>query len=250
MLQNIRLGHTTDADLNVLLQHREVRDGIALFSHKHKAKDYNDQELDKLRSRPEPFLALDYPKDHGDNNDKHRFDKHLTLKAGMPVVLLANLDVENGLCNGSQGKLVRFIRKLDLRDQPKEPEERNYKGDSYGYEVAWARYRQISDYVAGTSGVECCEFSRVPGHPESCSHEPLTFVLLPPPHSPRSQIRKRRATRHNAPLQHARHRNIDSADRQRVQEDPGGVLGAHADPPRPGLGHDHPQEPKPVARSR
>ncbi|KXH59324.1 ATP-dependent DNA helicase PIF1 [Colletotrichum salicis] len=148
MLQNIRLGHTTDADLNVLLQHREVRDGIALFSHKQKAKNYNDQELDKLRSRPEAFLALDYPKDHGDNNDKHRFDKHLTLKAGMPVVLLANLDVENGLCNGSQGKLVRFIRKLDLRDQPKEPEEKNYKGDSYGYEVAWARYHQISDYVA------------------------------------------------------------------------------------------------------
>ncbi|KAK1726657.1 uncharacterized protein BDZ83DRAFT_256841 [Colletotrichum acutatum] len=91
MLQNIRLGHTTDADLNVLLQHREVRNGIALFSLRGKARDYNNQELNKLRSHPEHFSALDHPKDLGDKDEKHRFDKQLTLKAGMPVVLLANV---------------------------------------------------------------------------------------------------------------------------------------------------------------
>ncbi|KAH0429902.1 hypothetical protein CcaCcLH18_08184 [Colletotrichum camelliae] len=154
MLQNIRLGHTTDADLDVLLQPRAVRDGIALFSHKQKAKDHNQRELNKLPSRPESCVALDYPRDLGDNNDKHRFDKHLTLKAGMPVVLLANLDVEKGLCNGSQGKLIRFVRTLHDHNMPKEPDEKSYKGDRYGYEVACARYDQISDYIQGASGIE------------------------------------------------------------------------------------------------
>lgn len=91
MLQNIRLGHTTDADLNVLLQPRQVRNGIALFSHKQKAKEHNDRELEKLPSHKELFRALDYPRDLGDNNEKNRFDQNLALRAGMPVVLLANV---------------------------------------------------------------------------------------------------------------------------------------------------------------
>ncbi|KAF4837627.1 ATP-dependent DNA helicase PIF1 [Colletotrichum siamense] len=154
MLQNIRLGHTTDADLDVLLQPRQFRDGIALFSHKQKAKDHNNRELNKLPSRPEKLLSVDYPRDLGDNNDKHRFDKQLTLKAGMPVVLLANLDVENGLCNGSQGKLLRFVRTLHEHNKPKMPEEKSYKGDHYAYELACARYDQMTDYINGASGVE------------------------------------------------------------------------------------------------
>ncbi|EQB46707.1 hypothetical protein CGLO_14232 [Colletotrichum gloeosporioides Cg-14] len=117
MLQNIRLGHTSDADLNVLLEPRQ-------------------------------------PRDLGDNNDKHRFDKQLTLKAGMPVVLLANLDVDNGLCNGSQGKLLRFVRTLHEHNKPKMPEEKSYKGDHYAYELACARYDQMTDYINGASGVE------------------------------------------------------------------------------------------------
>ncbi|KAL0779952.1 hypothetical protein CaCOL14_004436 [Colletotrichum acutatum] len=171
MLQNIRLGHTTDADLNVLLQHREVRNGIALFSLRGKARDYNNQELNKLRSHPEHFSALDHPKDLGDKDEKHRFDKQLTLKAGMPVVLLANLDVENGFCNGSQGKLVRFIRKLDECNKPKMPDKGNYKGDTYGFQVAYARYEQMSDYINGPSGAR--------GFPEVIFANGQSRVILP-----------------------------------------------------------------------
>ncbi|EXF81348.1 ATP-dependent DNA helicase PIF1 [Colletotrichum fioriniae PJ7] len=171
MLQNIRLGHTTDADLNVLLQPREVRNGIALFSHKQKAKDHNDRELEKLRSHKELFRALDYPRDLGDNNEKNRFDQNLALRAGMPVVLLANLDVENGLCNGSQGKLVRFVRKLEERDKPKMPDKKNYKGDSYGYQVACARDGQINAYINGPLGAK--------GFPEIIFANGQSRVILP-----------------------------------------------------------------------
>ncbi|VBB81010.1 Putative DNA repair and recombination protein [Podospora comata] len=40
--------------------------------------------------------------------DDHRFERKLSLKKGMRVVLLSNLDVEAGLYNGSQGKVVGF----------------------------------------------------------------------------------------------------------------------------------------------
>jgi ATP-dependent DNA helicase PIF1 len=39
---------------------------------------------------------------------EHRFEEMLQLKRGMLVVLLVNLDLELGLCNGSQGLLCDF----------------------------------------------------------------------------------------------------------------------------------------------
>lgn len=38
----------------------------------------------------------------------HRYEQTLRLKQGMPVILLANLSTENGLVNGSQGKVIGF----------------------------------------------------------------------------------------------------------------------------------------------
>ncbi|KXH47858.1 ATP-dependent DNA helicase PIF1 [Colletotrichum nymphaeae SA-01] len=170
MLQNIRLGHTTDSDLNVLLQHREVRNGIALFSKRQEAQAYNNGELKKLPSKEELFNALDHPEDLGEDK-KNRFNKQLSLKAGMPVVLLANLDVENGLCNGSQGKLVRFVRKLDECDKPKMPDRENYKEDNYAFEVACARYKQMSHYINGPLGAK--------GFPEIIFATGKSRVILP-----------------------------------------------------------------------
>lgn len=40
---------------------------------------------------------------------EHRFPARLRTKWGMPVILLANVDVEAGLVNGSQGKIVGFV---------------------------------------------------------------------------------------------------------------------------------------------
>lgn len=45
------------------------------------------------------------------------------------------------------------------------PEEKSYKGDHYAYELACARYDQMTDYINGASGVEGCESSPCPGFP-------------------------------------------------------------------------------------
>jgi ATP-dependent DNA helicase PIF1 len=39
---------------------------------------------------------------------EHRFPSRLEIKYGMPVILLANIDVDAGLVNGSQGRVVGF----------------------------------------------------------------------------------------------------------------------------------------------
>lgn len=44
---------------------------------------------------------------------EHRFDARIDLKQGMIVVLLVNLDQENGLVNGSQGVIMGFEKAED-----------------------------------------------------------------------------------------------------------------------------------------
>lgn len=48
----------------------------------------------------------------------HRFDEYVELKKGMLVVLLTNLDLTLGLCNGSQGLICGF-EKYDASKMPK-----------------------------------------------------------------------------------------------------------------------------------
>jgi ATP-dependent DNA helicase PIF1 len=45
----------------------------------------------------------------------HRFDPRIALKQGMVVVLLVNLDQENGLVNGSQGVVMGFEKAEDSK---------------------------------------------------------------------------------------------------------------------------------------
>lgn len=42
--------------------------------------------------------------------EKHRFDDNLNMKVGMPVILLCNIDPEQGLANGSGGEVVGFAQ--------------------------------------------------------------------------------------------------------------------------------------------
>lgn len=45
------------------------------------------------------------------------------------------------------------------------PDKKNYKGDSYGYQVACARDGQINAYINGPLGAKGCEFSLVAVQP-------------------------------------------------------------------------------------
>lgn len=40
--------------------------------------------------------------------EEHRFPSRLTTKFGMPVILLANINIEEGLVNGTQGRIVGY----------------------------------------------------------------------------------------------------------------------------------------------
>lgn len=90
MLQNIRMGSIDDSDLDVLLEERETQNGTCLFSLKDDVKDYNDNKLETIPGDPEKYGCADYPNSFGDNNDKQRYHQELSMKVGMPVVLLAN----------------------------------------------------------------------------------------------------------------------------------------------------------------
>lgn len=67
----------------------------------------------------------------------HRFEEHIDVKEGMLVILLVNLDFEQGLVNGSQGKVVGFeaydpnkklVTQAPGRDSP--PSRKRSRGQS------------------------------------------------------------------------------------------------------------------------
>ncbi|KAH8203566.1 hypothetical protein TruAng_002314 [Truncatella angustata] len=75
-----------------------------------------------------------------------RLPHKLELKVGMPVILLRNLDLERGLCNGSQGIVAGFENheKLEL---PSYPNPKNYKDDPEGLRRAEIRWREVRRYM-------------------------------------------------------------------------------------------------------
>ena len=78
-------------------------------------KEYECLDLFIWRSKDEPELkkkgALKYP---GRTDGPllalkdHRFEERIQLRVGMLVILLANLSAEEGLVNGSQGRIIGF----------------------------------------------------------------------------------------------------------------------------------------------
>lgn len=58
------------------------------------------------------------------------------------------------------------------------PDRENYKEDNYAFEVACARYKQMSHYINGPLGAKGCEFFRVTA--PSATLKPLTANLRSP----------------------------------------------------------------------
>ncbi|KAF5514684.1 ATP-dependent DNA helicase pfh1 [Colletotrichum fructicola] len=138
-LQNIRMGRIDDGDLDILLQKRETGHGACLFSRKIDVENYNDSQFKNLKGRTTEYLCADYPEAHPDNDDKQRYRQTLSMKVDMPVIA-----VEEGLCNGSQGKVINFVP--HPQDEPKEPSKRNYRHDPLGYDIACARYERVKKF--------------------------------------------------------------------------------------------------------
>ncbi len=135
ILQQIRTAKIpSDKDLDLLTNHHyNVRNAVKLFPTRKEAALVNQQEFERLRGIAHTYWCLDnfhwQEKLHPELSKKqaredlgprsqgplyalkdHIFEKCVELKEGMPVVLLVNLDLAAGLCNGSQGTVRGFIR--------------------------------------------------------------------------------------------------------------------------------------------
>ena len=130
ILERLRLGKPLrPEDREVLLNHESNTEGaIKLFPKRLQVDRVNRENFAKLSTPVLQYKCHDYfslNKDHihlrskGKRNEdgsltalnEHRYGKHISLRVGMLVVLLVNLDVNRGhggLVNGSQGEVVRF----------------------------------------------------------------------------------------------------------------------------------------------
>ena len=130
ILERLRLGKPLrPEDKDLLLNHESnTKGGVKLFPKRSQVDKVNQENFDKLSTPVRQFKCHDYfswNQKHihlgskGKRNEdgslaalnEHRYASHISLRVGMLVVLLVNLDVNRGhggLVNGSQGTVVRF----------------------------------------------------------------------------------------------------------------------------------------------
>lgn len=115
LLNRIRTGNTSDmAALDECIDRRFPADGIEavrIFCKNVDVDSYNAARIDALTTPPKTF----YAKDSGLPHHTEYFNKNcpapakLTLKIGAQVMILSNLDVLNGVVNGSVGIVNAFL---------------------------------------------------------------------------------------------------------------------------------------------
>lgn len=94
----------------------DTSDGIQpthLHSRRFAVDAENRSQFRKLDTPVEKFLADDFISDEADMKDLDKLcnaPSELPLRVGAQVMLLKNLDVPAGLCNGSRGVVIMFIR--------------------------------------------------------------------------------------------------------------------------------------------
>lgn len=140
MLQKCRLGsRLTEEEIQVLMHHKSrTAQAMELYPTRKEADDVNRMKFNKIAAEPHTYWAHDsffWHKEHHPNLqwkgvlsewrngqdpstprnkrplkalDEHRYSEYVQLKRGGLVVLLTNLDLKLGLCNGSQGVICGF----------------------------------------------------------------------------------------------------------------------------------------------
>ena len=128
ILEKLRVGKSLSLEeKNLLKNHDSQTDGaVKIFSKRDDVRKLNDREFNRLQSPIFEYRCYDHFQRNPDHEDltpleerdpidgslvalnEHRFDKETYLRVGMAVVLLVNLNVEEGLVNGSQGEIIRF----------------------------------------------------------------------------------------------------------------------------------------------
>ncbi len=143
ILQKCRIGEQlTSSETDLLMDHEcMVHHATKLFATRDEANKVNQFEFERLKALKHSYWCLDnffwkkdiHPhlqwkcirKPKGPQSagplrtlEDHRFSECVELKKGMLVVLLVNLDLSSGLCNGSQGIICGF-RQNDPKTLPK-----------------------------------------------------------------------------------------------------------------------------------
>lgn len=119
ILRNMRTGNLQPHDAQIIkdtyynqLQNAYGIKPTQLYSMNHNVETMNQIELDRIPGEAQLLLAVDT----GDADTLKmlkkysRYTESLPLKVGAQVMLLQNLDVSRGLCNGSRGVVVGFRR--------------------------------------------------------------------------------------------------------------------------------------------
>ena len=137
-LSNMRTNSLTDADIK-LLKTRECKENIDtqnalhIFATNQEADNYNNMKFSKINSEEYKLFAFDgvykgeklveNPTNLREENILKRIDvvcsaeKSISLKIGVRVMLLINLDFEKGLINGSCGEVRENEKLIALRRQ-------------------------------------------------------------------------------------------------------------------------------------
>jgi len=128
LLQKCRMGESfTPDEVDLLMNHpSKTTNAVKLYATREEVRRTNMEAFDRLLSPPRPYTCYDefiwlqhqhpnlkFKSDRQADGSlsalrDHRFEPSIQLKAGMLVVLLVNLDLTQGLCNGSQGVIVGF----------------------------------------------------------------------------------------------------------------------------------------------
>ncbi|KAL2270517.1 hypothetical protein VTJ83DRAFT_2701 [Remersonia thermophila] len=161
MLQKCRIGDPfTNEEVDLLMNHPSVTaNAVKLFSTREEVKRTNDAAFARLKTPVHSFRCFDRflwdaerhphlehrarinPDGSLRGLDDHRFERHLNLKVGMLVVLLINLDLKSGLCNGSQGIVAGFVP----YDPDKLPRKADPQLQSAGGDAILGQYATIRE---------------------------------------------------------------------------------------------------------
>ena len=128
ILEKLRVGKSLSLEEKILLKNHDSQtdSAVKLFSKKDDVRRLNDREFNQLQSPICKYRCYDHFQRNPGHEDltpleernpidgslvalnEHRFDKETDLRVGMAVVLLVNLNVGEGLVNGSQGEIISF----------------------------------------------------------------------------------------------------------------------------------------------
>jgi ATP-dependent DNA helicase PIF1 len=166
MLQKCRMGVPfTERELDLLMNHNSVTaNAVKLFSTREEVRRTNDEAFRRLKTEPRSYRCYDkfiwHEAKHPNLRYKgereadgtlkalsdHRLDRRIDLKIGMLVVLVVNLDLSQGFCNGSQGVISGF-EPYDVARLPRKTDASNGNPNALGATYANIKEAHIRTFA-------------------------------------------------------------------------------------------------------